>query len=217
MNLYELLVGAGLSISVPDCIVNGVTESIDNVKNGSVFVAVRGEKYDGNEYAARALEKGAVCIVTEEEACTDLFVHTEDARLALDDKAPLEDYNNDAYMSITDFDNGKGIGFTHSDNDTGANTGSHYEILEDTARGGMYQKLTYGYQNDTNPKTGANITPKQQFIGKSGLPGTIPFVIEFDLTGDNGVEAFPFNRLDRTGSVTQMTMFAIRTTFTREF
>ena len=135
----------------------------------------------------------------------------EDARLALDDKAPLEDYNNTAFYSITDFDNGQNpLGFTHADNSTGANTGARYDVLDDTARGGMYVKFTCGARADVNPKTGATITATQQFIGKSGLPGTIPFVFEFDLTGDNGVESFPVNRLDRSGSITQMNLFRIK-------
>ncbi len=135
----------------------------------------------------------------------------EDARVALDDKAPLEDYTNTAFISITDFDNGQNpLGFTHADNSTGANTGARYDVLEDTARGGMYVKFTCGARSDVNPSTGAGITATQQFIGKSGLPGTIPFVFEFDLTGDNGVESFPVNRLDRSGSITQQRMFTIK-------
>ena len=143
---------------------------------------------------------------------TDAYAQlVEDARLALDDQAPLEDYTNDSFLSIVDFDNGSNpLGFTHADNSTGANTGARYDVLEDTARGGMYVKFTCGARADVNPKTGATITATQQFIGKSGLPGSIPFVFEFDLSGDVAVESFPVNRLDRTGSITQMRMFEIR-------
>ncbi len=83
MNLYELLAGAGLCADVPDCCVSGVTEKIDKVKEGSVFVAVKGESRDGNQFAERALEKGAVCIVSEEAFSEKYFVRTDDARRTL--------------------------------------------------------------------------------------------------------------------------------------
>jgi murE/murF fusion protein len=35
--------------------------------NDSIFVALKGEKYDGHEFAAQAVENGAVCLVVEKE------------------------------------------------------------------------------------------------------------------------------------------------------
>ena len=119
----------------------------------------------------------------------------EDARAALDDKTPLEDYDNDAYYYIVDNDNGTGLGFTHAD----PSVGTMVEYFPDTARGGMYARYSYGSAT------------KNAFLGKSGIPGTIGLVIEFDLTGDNGVTQFTFNRLDRTtGSAIQQNMFSIK-------
>ena len=37
------------------------------VGNDSIFVALKGEKYDGHEFAAQATENGAVCLVVEKE------------------------------------------------------------------------------------------------------------------------------------------------------
>ena len=83
MNLYELFSSAGISADLPRCEVSGVTESIDNVTRGSVFVAVKGESHDGNEFTARALEKGAVCVVCENASDDPHFVTVTDARLSL--------------------------------------------------------------------------------------------------------------------------------------
>lgn len=83
MNLYELLSEAGLSADLPDCEVCGVTENIDNVVKGSVFVAVAGGHCDGNEYISSALEKGAVCAVSENPSDNRQILTVSDARLAL--------------------------------------------------------------------------------------------------------------------------------------
>ena len=129
-------------------------------------------------------------------AITDAYKQlVEDAKAALDDKTPLEDYENDAFSYIVNNDNGSGLGFTHAD----PSVGTMVEYFPDTARGGMYARYSYGSAT------------KNAFLGKSGLPGTIGFVIEFDLTGDNGVTQFTFNRLDRTtGSAIQQNMFSIK-------
>lgn len=47
---------------------SGVTTDSRNVKPGSVFFALKGESFDGNLYAAEALEKGAVCAVVDDPA-----------------------------------------------------------------------------------------------------------------------------------------------------
>ena len=83
MNLCEIFSGAGLHVSLPDCEVTCVTENIDSVIKGSIFVAVSGEHHDGNGYIEKALEKGAVCIVSEKDSDRREVVKVSDSRLAL--------------------------------------------------------------------------------------------------------------------------------------
>jgi UDP-N-acetylmuramoyl-L-alanyl-D-glutamate--2,6-diaminopimelate ligase len=53
---------------------------------GSVFVAVRGQRSDGAEFAAQAVARGAIAVVAESAATSDVgvpWLRTPDARLAL--------------------------------------------------------------------------------------------------------------------------------------
>lgn len=83
MNLYTLTEDLRLPCNLPDCEITGVTENIDNVKKGSIFVAVRGESFDGNDFIERAFLQGAVCVLSEEESVNPFVIKTKDARLAL--------------------------------------------------------------------------------------------------------------------------------------
>ncbi len=83
MNLHTLMNDLRLSCSLPDCEITGVTENIENVTKGSIFVAVKGKSFDGNDCTERALGQGAVCVVSEEESENSLVIKTDDARLAL--------------------------------------------------------------------------------------------------------------------------------------
>jgi UDP-N-acetylmuramoyl-tripeptide--D-alanyl-D-alanine ligase len=46
----------------------GVNTDSRNVKKNEIFFALKGEKYNGNKYAAEALEKGALCAVIDDPA-----------------------------------------------------------------------------------------------------------------------------------------------------
>ena len=83
MNLYLLLEEIGVSSFIPDCEISLVTESIENVCEGSIFVAVRGSHLDGNDFISPALERGAVCVISEMESDIERVIKTDDARLAL--------------------------------------------------------------------------------------------------------------------------------------
>jgi UDP-N-acetylmuramoyl-L-alanyl-D-glutamate--2,6-diaminopimelate ligase len=48
-----------------DIEVTGVSYHSERVNKGDVFVAIEGQKEDGSGYAAAAIEKGAVCVVSE--------------------------------------------------------------------------------------------------------------------------------------------------------
>ena len=63
MTLRELLGDSG----APDVALTGLSEDSRTVDSGDAFVAVRGESADGHDYAAQAVGRGAVCILSERE------------------------------------------------------------------------------------------------------------------------------------------------------
>jgi len=54
-------------ITVPqnDCIVSGVVVDSRKVEHNSVFLAIKGERVNGEDYAAKAVEAGACFVLTE--------------------------------------------------------------------------------------------------------------------------------------------------------
>ena len=67
MTLRDLLVGAPLAqpIGNPDLEITDVACDSRQVRPGSLFVAVRGEKDDGNRFVADAISRGAVAVASE--------------------------------------------------------------------------------------------------------------------------------------------------------
>ena len=62
----------------------GVNTDSRSVKKNEMFFALRGEKYNGNKYAAEALEKGALCAVIDDPAFeTNGTITVDDTFLAL--------------------------------------------------------------------------------------------------------------------------------------
>ena len=57
---------------------NGVTTDTRTLKGGEMFFALKGENFDGNEYALKALEAGAAYAVVNEDAAV---AASDDARL----------------------------------------------------------------------------------------------------------------------------------------
>jgi len=56
------------------------------VKKGDVFFAIKGEKFDGNDYIEKALEQGANLIITDNKALENKpkkIIHSDNIRLAL--------------------------------------------------------------------------------------------------------------------------------------
>lgn len=83
MNLNFLLSELGDRKSVADVEITSVTEQIENVTNGSLFVAIRGKEYDGNAFISEAFDKGAVAVITDAEISGDNIINVSDARTAL--------------------------------------------------------------------------------------------------------------------------------------
>ncbi|MDR2600281.1 MAG: UDP-N-acetylmuramoyl-L-alanyl-D-glutamate--2,6-diaminopimelate ligase [Oscillospiraceae bacterium] len=62
----------------------GVAYDSREVRTGELFVAVRGYKHDGHKFLEQAVEKGAVCIICEEEPEISVpFILVKDSRKAL--------------------------------------------------------------------------------------------------------------------------------------
>ncbi len=83
MNLKILMSAVGITDVNEHITVTSVTENIQSVERNSVFVAVKGEKTDGNKNIEAAFRKGACCVVSEEEYPDVRAVKTDDARWAL--------------------------------------------------------------------------------------------------------------------------------------
>lgn len=83
MNLDFLLEELGNRKSVRNAEVTSVTEKAENVKEGSLFVAVKGKDHNGNDYVAEALKKGAVAVISESDCSYEEVIKVKDARLAL--------------------------------------------------------------------------------------------------------------------------------------
>ena len=77
---------SGADTSAAAIAVTGIAYDSRTVKAGEVFVALRGQHADGAMFAAQAVDRGAVVIVSEAAPPDDLAVPWEqviDARLAL--------------------------------------------------------------------------------------------------------------------------------------
>ena len=64
-------------------LVRSVTTDTRKIKHGDIFFALKGENFNGNSFAAKALEQGASMVVIDEDQ------HLNDARLVLVDNALL--------------------------------------------------------------------------------------------------------------------------------
>ncbi len=62
IKLGELLKGVGIA-QYPDTVICDVTTDSRTAKPGSLFVAIAGEKMDGNDFASSALQNGAAAVV----------------------------------------------------------------------------------------------------------------------------------------------------------
>ena len=69
-----------------DCEIEGIAYDSRNVRSGFLFVALPGQRRDGRDFVADAIERGAVAVMSEqnEAPCRNVaFIRVEDARRAL--------------------------------------------------------------------------------------------------------------------------------------
>ncbi|TSA87888.1 UDP-N-acetylmuramoyl-L-alanyl-D-glutamate--2,6-diaminopimelate ligase [Deinococcus detaillensis] len=93
MRLADLCAALQLAAPAANPEILGVTHNAAWVSPGDVFVAIRGAKVDGHQFAAQAAERGAAAIAGEgwplAEACPLPYVQVPSARAALADFAAV--------------------------------------------------------------------------------------------------------------------------------
>ena len=91
MRLADLCAALDLPAPVADPEITGVTHNAAWVRPGEVFVAIRGAKVDGHNFAVQAAEQGAAAIFGEgwllPGPCPLPYVKVPEARAALADLA----------------------------------------------------------------------------------------------------------------------------------
>lgn len=80
MKLSEILKGIDVKNAYTDVDVLDVTQDSRLVKEGSLFVCIRGAAFDGHNVAAEMLEKGAAAIVVERDLGLDKQILVDDSR-----------------------------------------------------------------------------------------------------------------------------------------
>lgn len=80
----DLMVNIKTSETIPDILINGLTTDSKKVKSGYIFFAVKGKKFDGNNFIKSAFENGALAVLTEKKNSLKnnnrLIVQVEDIR-----------------------------------------------------------------------------------------------------------------------------------------
>ncbi len=66
-----------------DIEVSGISTDTRTIANGDLFIAIRGESFNGNDFVSAAAEKGAAAAVCDGEAAADIpIIRVEDSRAA---------------------------------------------------------------------------------------------------------------------------------------
>lgn len=75
----------GTVVNLAEVSIKHITTDSRDVPSGALFIAIRGERFDGNEYLGSAFEKGAVCALAERipEGVNGCVVLVKDTRMAL--------------------------------------------------------------------------------------------------------------------------------------
>ena len=87
VKLYRLVEDAenkGLSEKELEIDVLKITSNLEEVESGCLFFAVKGFRFDGNDFILKAFERGAVAVVTEKHSVdTGFCVVVDNVRKAL--------------------------------------------------------------------------------------------------------------------------------------
>jgi UDP-N-acetylmuramoyl-tripeptide--D-alanyl-D-alanine ligase len=85
MRLSDTASMLGVPYAGPDAEVMRVSTDSRSIKPGDLFIALRGEKFDGGNFAAQALQQGAAGVVLDAAQAPDIAaaIRVDDTRLAL--------------------------------------------------------------------------------------------------------------------------------------
>ena len=65
-DLSQILKRLNISESkIPKITVKGLSTNSKNVKKGDLFIAIKGNKKDGNKFIVEAVNRGAVAVITD--------------------------------------------------------------------------------------------------------------------------------------------------------
>lgn len=79
MKLHTLLEGI-LKTEIPDINVVNITDNSKKIEPGTLFVCVCGNTFDGHDYAKKAIELGAVCIISEKDLGLEQQIIVDNSR-----------------------------------------------------------------------------------------------------------------------------------------
>ena len=66
LTLYEIVKAVEGSYGYPSTeIISSISTDTRKITKGSIFIAIRGEKFDGHDYAKKAVELGAAAVISE--------------------------------------------------------------------------------------------------------------------------------------------------------
>ncbi len=82
MKLRELLQRLEYQTALPDLEITGVTSDSRQVREGYLFVAIKGGRFDGHDHAAQAVQNGAAAVVCQHDVGLACQVLVPDSRYA---------------------------------------------------------------------------------------------------------------------------------------
>lgn len=74
MKLGELLRGTDVCTDIPELEISGIASDSRRVRQGYIFICIRGIKRDGHTCVSEAVSNGAVCVIAEEQVPADVPV-----------------------------------------------------------------------------------------------------------------------------------------------
>lgn len=86
MKLSEILISVGARLSGEDIDVKNICDDSRYVTEGSLFVCIKGDNFDGHEFVSDAIERGAVAIIVEHDISLSSnvpLIKVRNSRLAL--------------------------------------------------------------------------------------------------------------------------------------
>ena len=71
------------SLSGPDILFEGISIDSRTASQGNLFIALKGEKYDGHDYINKAINNGAVAVITEKDITSISHIKVNDTMKSL--------------------------------------------------------------------------------------------------------------------------------------